>query len=124
MGVFLNENATVHDSLDTQQHGICSSDSPWSKLILRFPMPAEAIIETHLDEALRQKAAAVFATAGLTIDEAFQRLILRTVEQQSVPLELFQPGAETLEAMEELRNGGGKSFTSVEALMADLNADD
>jgi DNA-damage-inducible protein J len=87
-------------------------------------MPAEALIETHIDETVRLKAEAAFATAGLTIDQAIHRLLLRAAEQQIVPLELYEPNAETLEAMEELRAGGGKSFHSVAELMADLNADD
>jgi DNA-damage-inducible protein J len=87
-------------------------------------MPAEALIETHIDERVRRKAEVAFATAGLTIDEAIHRLLLRAADQQIVPLELYKPNAETLEAMEELRSGGGKSFHSVAELMADLNADD
>jgi DNA-damage-inducible protein J len=87
-------------------------------------MPIEALIETHIDEAVRLKAEAAFAAAGLTIDEAIHRLLLRAADQQIVPLELYEPNAETLEAMEELRTGGGKSFHSVADLMADLNADD
>ena len=34
------------------------------------------------------------------------------------------PNAETIAAIEELERGGGKSFNSIEELMADLNADD
>ena len=34
------------------------------------------------------------------------------------------PNAETIAAIEELEKGGGKSFGSVEELMAELNADD
>jgi hypothetical protein len=37
---------------------------------------------------------------------------------------LKEPSFETLEAMEELHSGGGKCFTSVAELIADLNADD
>jgi DNA-damage-inducible protein J len=87
-------------------------------------MPTDALIETHIDETVRQKAQAAFASAGLTIDQAIQRLLLRAADQQIVPLELYEPNAETLEAMQELRAGGGKSFSSVADLMADLNADD
>jgi DNA-damage-inducible protein J len=85
-------------------------------------MPAEALIETHIDEAVRLKAEAAFATAGLTIDQAIHRLLLRAAEQQIVPLELYEPNAETLEAMEELRIGGGKSFHSVAERMADFKS--
>jgi DNA-damage-inducible protein J len=87
-------------------------------------MPAEALIETHIDETVRRKAEKTFATAGLTIDQAIHRLLLRAADQQIVPLELYEPNAETLEAMQELRAGGGKRFGSVAELMADLNADD
>ena len=34
------------------------------------------------------------------------------------------PNAETIAAIEELERGGGKSFDSIEELMAELNADD
>ena len=34
------------------------------------------------------------------------------------------PNAETIAAIEELERGGGKSFDSIEELMADLNAGD
>ncbi len=87
-------------------------------------MASEALIETHIDETVRRRAEAAFAAAGLTIDQAIQRLLLRAADQQIVPLELYEPNAETLEAMEELRLGGGKSFGSVAELMADLHADD
>jgi hypothetical protein len=34
------------------------------------------------------------------------------------------PNAETIAAIEELERGGGKTFSGIEELMADLNADD
>ena len=34
------------------------------------------------------------------------------------------PNAETIAAIEELECGGGKTFDSIEELMADLNADE
>jgi DNA-damage-inducible protein J len=73
-------------------------------------MAAEALIETHIDETVRRKAEQAFATAGLTIDQAIHRLLLRAADQQIVPLELYEPNTETLEAMQELRAGGGKRF--------------
>jgi DNA-damage-inducible protein J len=87
-------------------------------------MAIEALIETHIDETIRQKAELAFAAAGLTIDQAIQRLLLRAADQQVLPLELYNPNAETLQAMEELRQGGGKTFPRVADLMADLQADD
>jgi DNA-damage-inducible protein J len=87
-------------------------------------MPAEAVIQTRIDEALKQKAEAIYAAAGLTIDQMVKRMLQRTVDDQTVPYGLFGPNAETREAMEELQSGNGKAFSSVADLMADLNEDD
>jgi hypothetical protein len=42
----------------------------------------------------------------------------------SLPQGRDVPNAETIAAIEELERGGGKSFDSIEELMAELNADE
>ena len=79
---------------------------------------------TGIDASLQQKAEAIFAEEGLSPSDVYRRLLLRTVEQQHIPLDLFRPNAETIEAMKEARRGNLKSFGTVEALMTDLNAED
>ena len=44
--------------------------------------------------------------------------------EKALPFEPLVPNEETIEAMKEARRGGLKSAVSVEALMADLHADD
>jgi hypothetical protein len=82
-------------------------------------MPAGALIETHIDEAVRLKAEAAFATASLTIDQAIHRLLLRcrTADRSSGTLRA-QCGDSGSDG--RARAGGGKSFHSVAELMADL----
>jgi DNA-damage-inducible protein J len=87
-------------------------------------MPAEAIIETHIDASLKQQAEAIFAEAGTTIDQVLREVLEKSVANHSVPYGIFGPNAETRAAMDELRNGGGKKFDTVADLMAHLNADD
>ncbi len=87
-------------------------------------MSANSITIPYLDDAMAHEAEAIFAESGLTLSDAFRRLVIRTVKEKHVPLDLLSPNAETLEAMAELDRGEGKSFHSVEDLMADLNADD
>ncbi len=77
-----------------------------------------------IDESLQRAADAIFQQEGRTAADVYRHLLLRTVEQQHTPPGLYRPNAETLEAMRELDEGGGACFDSVEALMADLNADD
>jgi DNA-damage-inducible protein J len=86
--------------------------------------PTEVIIETHVDAALKQQAELILAAEGYTIERMFQNVLYRTVSDQALPYGLFGPNAETREAMEELRTGGGKSFATVADLMADLHEDD
>jgi DNA-damage-inducible protein J len=61
---------------------------------------------------------------GLSVSDAIRLLMVRVAADKALPFELRGPDAETREAIKELRAGRAKKFDSVEALMADLNADD
>ena len=87
-------------------------------------MPTEAIIETHVDSAMLAKAQEIYAAAGVTLDALVRNMILKTVEDESIPMDFFRPNAETLEAIQEARRGNLENATSISALMADLNEDD
>ena len=50
--------------------------------------------------------------------------MLRVADERRLPFEVKAPNATTRKAIAELEAGEGKRFTSVDALMADLNADD
>ena len=51
-------------------------------------------------------------------------MFVRVADERRLPFEVRAPNATTREAIEELETGKGKSFATVEALMADLHADD
>ena len=61
---------------------------------------------------------------GLSISGAIRLLMLRIVDERRLPFEVKAPNATTRKAIAELESVKGKRFTSVVALMADLNADD
>jgi DNA-damage-inducible protein J len=61
---------------------------------------------------------------GLSISDAIRLLMLRIVAERRLPFEVKAPNARTRKAIAELEAGKGKRFTSVRALMTDLNADD
>jgi DNA-damage-inducible protein J len=61
---------------------------------------------------------------GLSISDAIRLLMLRVVDERRLPFEVKAPNATTRQAIAELEAGKGKRFTSTEALLADLNADD
>ena len=61
---------------------------------------------------------------GLSVSDAIRIFMMRIADEKKMPFEVKAPNAATRHALADLNKGKGKSFTSVEALMADLNADD
>jgi DNA-damage-inducible protein J len=87
-------------------------------------MAANALVQTRINGTVKDEASAVLATMGLTVSDAVRLMLTRVAHDKALPFEPLRPNAETIAAMEEARKGGGKKFDSVEALMADLDADD
>ena len=87
-------------------------------------MAANALVQTRINGAIKDEASAVLATMGLTVSDAVRLLLTRVAHDKALPFEPLRPNAETIAAMQEARAGGLERFDSVEALLADLNADD
>jgi DNA-damage-inducible protein J len=87
-------------------------------------MPANAVVRARIDERVKNEAAAVLATIGLTVSDAVRLLLVRVAAEKALPFEPLVPNAETVEAIKAARRGDLAAFESVDALMADLNADD
>ena len=87
-------------------------------------MAANALVQARIDGAIKEEAAAVLAEIGLTVSDAVRLMLIRVAREKALPFEPLIPNATTIAAMEELDAGKGKKFDSVEALMADLYADD
>jgi DNA-damage-inducible protein J len=83
---------------------------------------ANTVVRARIDEHVKEEAAAVLATIGLTVSDAFRLMIMRIARDRALPFEPLIPNAETVEAMLEARRGEGKKFETVDALFADLNA--
>jgi DNA-damage-inducible protein J len=87
-------------------------------------MATNSLVQTRIDVALKEEAAAVLATMGLTVSDAVRMMLIRVAHDKALPFEPLRPNADTVKAMQEARRGKLKRFGSVEALMADLDADD
>ena len=61
---------------------------------------------------------------GLTMSDVVRMVLTRVAAEKALPFEVRVPNLETVAAMKELERGAGKSFATVSALLADLNADD
>ena len=87
-------------------------------------MPANALVQTRIDGAVKEEAAAVLAAMGLTVSDAVRLLLTRVARDKALPFEPLVPNAATIEAMKEARRGGLPRFDSVHALLDDLNEGD
>jgi DNA-damage-inducible protein J len=85
---------------------------------------ADTYVRARIDTNTKERAAEALEAMGLSISDAIRLLMLRIADERRLPFEVKVPNATTRKAMAELEAGKGKSFASVEALMADLHADD
>ena len=83
-----------------------------------------AVVRARIDEQTKEEAAAVLASIGLTVSDAFRLMMVRIAKEKALPFDPLVPNADTVAAMKEARAGKLSKFATVEVLMADLNADD
>ena len=87
-------------------------------------MASKPVVRARIDEDVKEEASAVLAAMGMTVSDAFRILLTRIAREKALPFDPLVPNPETIEAMKEARRGNLPSFGSVDALVADLNADD
>ena len=85
---------------------------------------ADTYVRARIDAKTKDRAADALEAMGLSISDAIRLLMLRIADERRLPFEIKVPNATTRKAIAELESGKGKRFASVEALMADLHADD
>jgi DNA-damage-inducible protein J len=87
-------------------------------------MGNDTVVRARIDAKTKDEAAAVLATIGLTVSDAFRLMMIRIAQEKAMPFEPLIPNADTIEAIMEARAGKLISVGTLEDLMADLNADD
>ena len=86
--------------------------------------PADTYVRARIDTATKERAADALEAMGLSVSDAIRLLMLRIADERRLPFEVKVPNVATRKAIAELEAGKGKSFASVNELMADLHADD
>jgi DNA-damage-inducible protein J len=86
-------------------------------------MTTNAVIRARIDGHIKEEAAIVLASMGLTVSDAFRMLLTRVAREKALPFEPLVPNAKTIKAMKEARQGKLASFSSVDALMKELHDD-
>ena len=68
-------------------------------------MAANALVTTRINESVKQEAAQVLASMGLTVSDAVRLLLTKVAKEKALPFEVWQPNAETVAAMQVARAG-------------------
>jgi DNA-damage-inducible protein J len=87
-------------------------------------MSANAVVRARIDENVKEEAAAVLKTMGLTVSDAFRLLLVRVAAEKTLPFEIRTPNAETVAAMKAARRGELTTVRSAKNLIASLNEND
>jgi DNA-damage-inducible protein J len=87
-------------------------------------MAANALVQTRIDSAIEEEAAAVLATMGLTVPDAVRLLLTRIAHDHALPFDPLIPNAETVEAMEEARRGNLSSASTLEEFIGAMHEED
>lgn len=66
-------------------------------------MTANAYVRARIDQTLKDDATAVLDSLGLTVSDVMRMMLTRIAREKALPIELTQPNAETLAAIEEAR---------------------
>jgi DNA-damage-inducible protein J len=78
-----------------------------------FFMPANALVQTRIDPAVKERAAAVLEELGITVSDAVRILLTRTANEGTLPFALTHNAAahdawfraKVQEALDDLRPG-------------------
>ena len=85
-------------------------------------MTTNAVVRARIDEHIKEEAATVLATMGLTVSDAFRIMLTRIAHEKALPFEPLVPNAKTIAAMKEARRGKLKTVT-LDELQAVLDAE-
>ena len=82
-----------------------------------------SVVRARIDEANKSEAAAVLATMGLSLSDAFRMLLKRVATDKAFPFEPLAPNAEAIAAMKAARRGDLTIAAKPASLLASLDAD-
>ena len=73
-----------------------------------------------LDPEVKEQAEAILKELGLSVSKSFELFYRQVIAQRGLPFELQVPNEKTMKAIENSRQGKGKTFTSSQELFDHL----
>jgi len=84
-------------------------------------MKKSVTVQARIEPQLKKEADSVIRKLGLTPSQVVNALYAQIVLNQGIPFELKLPNETTLAAMDELENGGGTVYDTVDDMFDDLD---
>jgi len=73
-----------------------------------------------IDPQIKKAAEAILKDLGLSVSKSFELYYRQIIAHRGLPFELKIPNEKTMKAIEESRQGKGRTFSSTEELFDDL----
>ncbi|MBC8420117.1 MAG: type II toxin-antitoxin system RelB/DinJ family antitoxin [Desulfobacteraceae bacterium] len=73
-----------------------------------------------IDPDIKQEAEAILRELGLSLSKSVEIYYRQIIAHRGLPFELHVPNEKTMKAIENSRQGKGKTFSSAKALFDDL----
>ena len=87
-------------------------------------MSKATTVQARIQPELKEMGDIILKKIGITASQAINALYAQIILRKGIPFELKIPNKATKRAMKELEHGGGKSFSSFQAMIDDLDDDD
>jgi len=87
-------------------------------------MAANQLVQVRIDGVIKEQAAAVLASIGLTLSDAVRLMLTKIAQEKKLPFEPLVPNAATIAAIEDARAGRVTKVANLEELFRELNATD
>ena len=86
-------------------------------------MATKQLVQAQIDGAIKEEAANVLATMGLTVSDFVRIGLTKVAMEKTLPFEPLIPNETTIRAIKAARAGRVTQAANLEALFRDLNAD-
>jgi DNA-damage-inducible protein J len=87
-------------------------------------MAENAVVRARINARVKEEAATVLASMGLTVSEAFRLMMTRIAKEKALPFEPLIPNQQTIAAMKAARQGQVTKVKNIKGLLDSLNEDD
>jgi len=83
-------------------------------------MAKTAMTHARLTPEVKEKAEAILRELGISISSAYEMFYLQIIAHRGLPFDPRLPNATTIQAMEDAREGKGKTYAGVKEMFDDL----